>query len=258
MSFELPASIQAALAASASPDRATVNFERLLNSVTDRSDVLSELAGDPHTVETLVAVLSSSQFLTEILLRNPGYLALLAAHSGLAQIKSAGWLRAGARTATDPFLTGEDGDRDAALDGLRRYQQRELLRIGAADLAGLVELASVTSQLSRLADAVVQTTLEIVAGRLDIAPEGFVVIAMGKLGGGELNYSSDIDLVFVSNGEEAEPGDEARAGPLAQVGRAAHGRARPAPPWKASSTGSTCACAPGVGSVRWSRTGGAT
>ncbi len=53
-----------------------------------------------------------------------------------------------------------------------------------------------TSQLSRLADAVIQTALEIVAGRLDIAPEGFVVIAMGKLGGGELNYSSDIDLLF--------------------------------------------------------------
>lgn len=204
MPAKLPSAITTALAASASPERAAINFERLLNSVADASEILRALADDPHTVETLAAVLAGSQFLTEILLHNPGYLALLAARSGLAQIKSAGWLRAGARTATDPFLTGENGKPEGALDTLRRYQQRELLRIGAADLAGLVELASVTSQLSRLADAVVQTALEIVAGRLDIAPEGFVVIAMGKLGGGELNYSSDIDLVFVSDDNRAD------------------------------------------------------
>ncbi len=89
MASELPASIQAALAAAASPERASVNFQRLLNSVADPSEVLRELADDPHTLDTLVAVLAGSQFLTEILLRNPGYLALLAAHSGLAQIKSA-------------------------------------------------------------------------------------------------------------------------------------------------------------------------
>src|SRR5512144_2945456 len=100
--------ITAALAASASPERAAVNFERLLNSVADPAEILRELADDPHTVDTLVAVLAGSQYLTEILLRNPGYVALLAAHSGLAQIKSAGWLRAGARNATDPFLTGEN------------------------------------------------------------------------------------------------------------------------------------------------------
>ncbi len=200
--------IRAALAASASRERAAVNFERLLNSVTERGPVLAELAADPHTLEALVAVLAGSQFLTEILLRNPGYLALLAARSGLAQVKSAGWMRAGAANATDPFLTGDAADPEAALDGLRRYQQRELLRIGAADLGGLVELASVTNQLSRLADAVVQTALEIVAARLDIAPEGFVVIAMGKLGGLELNYSSDIDLLFVCGEHSAVGRDD--------------------------------------------------
>ena len=210
MARPLPASIQTALAASASPERASVNFERLLNSVAEPDPILRVLSDDPHTLDTLVALLASSQFLTEILLRNPGYLALLSAHSGLAQIKSAGWLGAGARNATDPFLTGENGDPEAALDALRRYQQRELLRIGAADLAGLVELASVTSQLSRLADAIVQTALEIVAGHVDIAPDGFVVIAMGKLGGGELNYSSDIDLLFVSAGDEGDEEGAAR------------------------------------------------
>ena len=195
--------IKNALARAPSPERARVNFDRLLGALDDPSELLQSLTDDVHTLETLVALLAGSQYLTEILLRNLGYVALLSQHSGLAQIKSAGWLRAEARNATDPWLTGENGDA-AALDALRRYQQREMLRIGAADLAGLIELGSVTRQLSHLADSVIQTALEIVAGQLDISPAGFVVVAMGKLGGGELNYSSDIDLLFLCQGN----GDE--------------------------------------------------
>ena len=116
-----------------------VNFDRLLGVTADPSELLQSLTDDPHTLETLVALLAGSQYLSEILLRNPGYVTLLAQHSGLAQIKPAGWLRAEARNATDPWLTGESDD-SAALDALRRYQQREMLRIGAADLAGLIEL----------------------------------------------------------------------------------------------------------------------
>ncbi|MCU0508213.1 MAG: DUF294 nucleotidyltransferase-like domain-containing protein [Anaerolineae bacterium] len=204
--------LQEVLRASASPERARVNLDRLLQVVPDPPGVLEELEADPHTLETLVAVLAGSQFLTEILLRNPGYLALLSARSGLAQIKSAGRMRAEARNATDPWLMAEDAGADAAeaLDALRRYQQRELLRIGAADLGGLVELASVTGQLSRLAESVLQTALEIVAAKLNVSPEGFAVLAMGKLGGRELNYSSDIDLLFICAGGGSD-GDETGA-----------------------------------------------
>lgn len=191
--------IESALARAPSPQRARVNLDRLLSAVDDPSELLRNLTDDIHTLQTLIALLSSSQYLTEILLRNPGYVALLSQHGGLAQIKSAGWLRAEARNTTDPWLIGKDGDA-AALDALRRYEQREMLRIGAADLAGLIELGSVTRQLSRLADSVIQTALEIVAGQLDISPDGFVVVAMGKLGGDELNYSSDIDLLFLCQG----------------------------------------------------------
>ena len=195
--------VQTALARAPSPERARVNFDRLLDVTASPSELLQSLTDDPHTLETLIALLAGSQYLTEILLRNPGYVTLLSQHSGLAQIKPAGWLRAEARNATDPWLTGENDD-SAALDALRRYQQREMLRIGAADLAGLIELASVTRQLSHLADSVIQTALEIVASQLDVSPVGFVVVAMGKLGGAELNYSSDIDLLFLcrGNGED--------------------------------------------------------
>lgn len=218
MSRLLPAQVLTALQASASPERAAVNFERLLQAAPDPDTALQTLTGDLHTLETLAAVLAGSQFLTEILLRNPGYLELLAMRSGLAQSKSAGQLLADARNATDPWLTENGMSGETALDALRRFQQRELLRIGAADLGGLMELASVTGQLSNLADAVVQTALEIVAAGLAIPPTGLVVIALGKLGGGELNYSSDIDLLFVHADSETgvDEGHAERAGRLAE------------------------------------------
>src|SRR5512135_95999 len=93
-----------------------------------------------------------------------------------------------------------EGARDAAgkRDALRRYQRLELLRIGACDLLDLFDLATATVQLSNLADGLVAVCLGVAAEETGIAPEGFSVIALGKLGGQELNYSSDIDLLFVA------------------------------------------------------------
>jgi glutamate-ammonia-ligase adenylyltransferase len=94
-------------------------------------------------------------------------------------------------------------DYPAKLD-VRRYQRRELLRIGTADLLGLLDLPAVTTQLSNLADGIVQSCLEIAAQHSGRPAEGFVVLGMGKLGGGELNYSSDIDLLFLARGDASE------------------------------------------------------
>src|SRR5205823_13676196 len=82
------------------------------------------------------------------------------------------------------------------LDVVRRFRRRELLRIGAADLCGMTDLRQTTEQLSSLADAVVDQCLRIVASGDD--SHRLIVLALGKLGGDELNYSSDIDLVFVT------------------------------------------------------------
>ncbi|MCA9095669.1 MAG: glutamine synthetase adenylyltransferase, partial [Planctomycetaceae bacterium] len=70
--------------------------------------------------------------------------------------------------------------------------------IGACDSFGLINLRAVTVQLSLLTDAMAQACLAIAAERTDTDPEGFCVLAMGKLGGEELNYSSDIDLIFLA------------------------------------------------------------
>ena len=89
-------------------------------------------------------------------------------------------------------------------DGLRRFQSWEMLRIGACDLLDLYDLPAVTRQLSNLADSLVRAALKIVAGQCGMAPDDLVVIAMGKLGGRELNYSSDIDLLFITDRDPAD------------------------------------------------------
>ncbi|PWH12135.1 MAG: glutamine synthetase adenylyltransferase [Anaerolineae bacterium] len=86
----------------------------------------------------------------------------------------------------------------SAADLLRLYHQSELLRIGASDFLDLYDLRAVISQLSRLAIALIRTALTLACKQTGIHAQGFVVLAMGKLGGRELNYSSDIDLLFLA------------------------------------------------------------
>ncbi len=186
----------AALSETAVPDSSLVNFERFVQSVPDRAALFGYLAARPRAVEILVKLFVGSQFLTEILLRNPDYLERLTLHKRLAEFKyreqfyfEACGAAAGA------------GDLPAQFDALRRYQKWELLRIGACDSFGLFDLKNVTLQLSLLADSLVQSCLAILCDALSVTTDEFCVLAFGKLGGEELNYSSDIDLVFLAEGD---------------------------------------------------------
>ena len=110
------------------------------------------------------------------------------------------------RAACDALLAG-DPDESKFMDGLRRLRRRELVRIAWRDLACGASLDEVLRDLSALADAAIATALAFAARALSATygvprsatgePQELVVIGMGKLGGGELNFSSDIDLVFL-------------------------------------------------------------
>ena len=89
-------------------------------------------------------------------------------------------------------LRGSDSDDEAAFKRrVRRLRQRVLLRTMARDLEGLADLAEVCATTSELAELTLRAALRW------LRDEELIVVAMGKLGGGELNVSSDIDLVFV-------------------------------------------------------------
>jgi glutamate-ammonia-ligase adenylyltransferase len=108
---------------------------------------------------------------------------------------------------------------------IRAVRRRELFRIGAGDVLGLIDVADVGAALSRLTDATLEATLQVVeravcADRgLDAPPTRFAVVAMGRYGGFELSYGSDADVLFV---HRPEPGaDPQRTASYAQA--VAHG-----------------------------------
>ena len=193
-----------ALREAANPDRAWVNFERFSHVVPDQRALFEALSQNLRSAETLMVLFSSSQFLTEILLRNPEYFERLSLHDPLAQRKTVEQLchaAQGAMAQWNPKNDTPNSSPTRALEALRNWQRWELLRVGACDLFGLLDLESVTRQLSNLAEALVQTCLTLVANEVGQSVEGFAVVALGKLGGGELNYSSDIDLLFLASSQ---------------------------------------------------------
>ncbi len=184
------------LTGAASPDRVLVNLERFAGSAPDRLALFYYLASNPRAVEILVTLFAGSQFLTEILLRHPEYFSRLTEHKHLARHKTAEQFYVEAQAAITP-----PGEVARQLDALRRFQRLELMRIGACDLLDLFDLPAVTLQLSNLADSLVRVCLDIASEQSGTSLDRFAVIAMGKLGGQELNYSSDIDLLFLAESD---------------------------------------------------------
>ena len=132
--------------------------------------------------------------------------------------READWL-SGAVNDTDAALsaalTPPEGDMDAVRPALRRAKRRVALLAGLADLGGAWSLEQVTGALSGLADMSSQVALDaalahqVRRGKLPGADVGLFVLAMGKMGAIELNYSSDIDLVCLFDETRHAPGDHA-------------------------------------------------
>ncbi len=186
------------LSDTADPDQALLNFERFVHSVPQRAELFEYLKCNPRAIEILIRLFVGSQFLTEILLCNPAYLERLTQHKRLADLKSVQQLFSEARAAMIGLR-----ELDEKYNALRRFQRWELLRIGICDFFGLLDLRRVTVQLSLLADSLVQACLDLAYADSEASRAGFVVVALGKLGGEELNYSSDIDLLFLCDSNAA-------------------------------------------------------
>lgn len=195
----LPA-LLSALSECPDPDRSLANFARWFDALTNKATYFRYLAAHPTGLRILVHIGATSQFLADILAREPEY----------AEIIANPGVRGGVKAADQMFremetLVGRITHLELKLDALRRYRQREVLRIAARDLLGLAELTATTQEFSNLADASVQVCLalaaQVVQERHPNLPNArLAVIALGKLGGMELNYSSDIDLIFVADG----------------------------------------------------------
>jgi glutamate-ammonia-ligase adenylyltransferase len=176
------------LATTPMPDEGLFAFLRLGESLEDRMDLLGALRDNPPGLEFLARVLGSGRLLGEVLTHVPEEVATIADPRGPEGFKERGRLLREARAS----LGWREPER--RLDGLRRFKRRELLRIALVDLAGTEDVGPA---LGDLADACISAALE---------DPGFpfAVIGMGKLGGRELGYPSDIDVMFVHEGDQME------------------------------------------------------
>lgn len=182
------------------------NLERLAGTM-DRSMLLSSLGSHPGAAHLLAALGGGSQFLSDTLRRHPTFLPWLLEPAAMRQWAKDELAQELARDLT-PFSRPQ-----ARWNVLRRFKYRHLLRIGSRDLLGDADLTVTTEELSRVADIVVEAAWRMAEGELrsrhgvPLTPTGeeagLTVIGMGKLGGEELNYSSDIDVIFVY-GEDGE------------------------------------------------------
>ncbi|KIH76094.1 glutamate-ammonia-ligase adenylyltransferase [Geoalkalibacter ferrihydriticus] len=193
-------------------DDALNHLERLANalSVEDLTAVLQ----DDELRRRLLRILGASPFLAGILCRDAHYFQRLLVDKDLLRSRGASEMANDLRASI-----ADEADFDELQKGLRRYKRREILRIGGRDLCGLADLVETTAALSDLAGACLHRAYEICerllrveygAPRL-VSDEGgaasepeFTVLGMGKLGGRELNFSSDIDLIYIYSSERGE------------------------------------------------------
>jgi glutamate-ammonia-ligase adenylyltransferase len=196
----------AARAAHSSSDAQSI-FTRLLDlleSVSRRSAYLALLIEHPPLLPRLANLMGASAWAADYLTRHPLLLdELLDARLLLAEPDWEAWRR---ELAAQLRAAGDDPEEQ--MDALRHFQQAQTFRLLSQDLAGQLTVERLADHLSALADVVLEATLAQCWRHLrgvDAAPPRFAVIGYGKLGGKELGYASDLDLVFIYDVDSAVP-----------------------------------------------------
>ncbi|HET6751279.1 MAG TPA: DUF294 nucleotidyltransferase-like domain-containing protein, partial [Actinomycetes bacterium] len=207
------------------PEAARVDLERLgawpSAAAPGGRRLLTEVAGSAaprlaaRTLAAIAAAHPDPDGFTARLRRRPGFrrrlVALVAASRSLgawlaAHPDEADRLADGRRFAAPrppeelvaeaAAIVGRHLDAAAAWDALRRFKRRELARVAVRDLAGGAGVEEVGAELAALADACLEAALRLAAREAGVEHAGLAVLGMGKLGGNELNYVSDVDVLF--------------------------------------------------------------
>ncbi|HZZ97677.1 MAG TPA: bifunctional [glutamine synthetase] adenylyltransferase/[glutamine synthetase]-adenylyl-L-tyrosine phosphorylase [Jatrophihabitantaceae bacterium] len=200
------ATVIAALGRSADPDAALGALADIA-AAPDGAELLEELRTNRELRARLLPLLGASAALADHLIARPGTWRALVGPADLTGMATRLASAVGADSALP--MAGTAGTRATvsgadAVDALRIAYRRELVAIAGRDLSGDLGLRTVTSALADLAGYTLQAALAVAAARLPADAEAcrLAIIAMGKTGARELNYVSDVDVLFV-----AEPGE---------------------------------------------------
>ena len=191
--------------ASPDPDMALSHLERFLCTIGSRSSFYALLAENRQIMKLLVSLFGTSEFLSKIFITHPELLDSMVSRSSASYFKKREEMH-----AELSLLLEQAGDFEEQLDVLRRYRHEEFLRIGMKDIYGKFGQTEIATQLTWLADASLMAACEMAKRELarfgrptyvdfdGVKREaGLAIIGMGKMGGFELNYHSDLDIIYI-------------------------------------------------------------
>jgi len=183
---------------SPNPEQSLKNFLRFVENSFNKASLYKDLVKYPQMMKILLTIFGYSQYFADILVRDPELFQWLMYSDTIDKFKS----KHEHKREISSLLSYTT--LSSKLNALRRYKRREILRIGVRDIFGVTSFEETVQSLSDLAEAIIETCLDLAIEHLrkkfSSFPETeFVLIALGKLGGKELNYSSDVDLIFVYN-----------------------------------------------------------
>jgi glutamate-ammonia-ligase adenylyltransferase len=202
--------LAAAAAQCPDPDATLARALDLIEAVARRAAYLALLAEHPEALQRVARMLSASSWAAEFITRHPLLLDELLDDRVLYAAPDWRAFEQALRAA----LAAAAGDEERQMNVLREQHQSQVFRLLAQDLAGLLTVEKLADHLSELADRVLGVALDLAWAQLRTRHRDeprFAVIGYGKLGGKELGYASDLDLIFVyDDADERAPENYAR------------------------------------------------
>ncbi len=181
----------------AEPDAGLLAFRQVSEALGETPWFLRLLRDETKAAERIAYVLASSRYATGLLLRAPEAVAIFADDAELVP-RGAGPLRSEMMAAA----RRHEADAEQAAVAVRSLRRRELLRVAAADVLGLADLAGTGEALTAITTATLEAVLAATIAKIEMElrtplPTRFAVIAMGRYGGHESGFGSDADVIFV-------------------------------------------------------------
>jgi len=190
-----------AAAATRDPEATLARGADLIEAIARRAPYLALLAEHPQALERVTRMIGASSWAAGYVARHPLLLDELLDDRLLTAAPDWAGFEAGLRAA----LAAAAGDTERQMNIVREHQQAALFRLLAQDLAGLLTVERLADHLAELADRILDVSVEKVWENLQVrhnAKACFAVIGYGKLGGKELGYASDLDIIFLHDDDD--------------------------------------------------------